>query len=743
MMRNASLQFLPLAIATMFVAACGTDATVPEVPTVDVPAGPVKDNPYTLTGSGQSGATLEVRGGPEAVASTAIGANGRFSVSVALVSDSKNLLLVSQRNEAGNESLLTKVEIIHDGTPPAPPQVDPPATPTRVSAPLLRGSTEAGAIVRVAGGELAVSTEADASGRFAVEVPLKTSLSAPVENTLVVTAEDAAGNVSGELTVTIVFDANMPVAAPTLDLPPSPTNQDTVTLTGGADAEAGIVISGGPTPANGTADKDGRFAVEVELRKNAITTFSVFAVGNRSVSPSVSVAVVHDDVAPFPPALDPLPERTADTSITVSGQAEPGSTVFVTGGAQDTSGPVDASGDFSFEVNLAAEAENELALVVKDAAGNESEPLLVTVRQDETTPQPPKLDAIGSPTNQSTITVSGTAGDGVGIVVTGGALPASTTAAADGTFSVEVTLTSNAVNELQVLRDDTDAKTVVVVVHDDIAPSKPSLAALPSPTNRLTIAVAGTTEASARVVVTGGSATSSGHADGNGRFSVPVTLVTDQSNTLSVTAQDRAGNVSNASTATVVHSSDLGDAPVLDQPNPAPVRDVEWLLTGKVTQPTATTVVHVAGASQPASGEVDGQSGAFSIGVTLGANAANTLSVTSKNGDIESPAALVTVVHDDIAPDAAVSEKLQIGKGNNCNFLSPARGVTVSGTEGAVEAGATVRVTNTTRTTTTSTRADDTGAFSTSLTGCANDTLRFIVVDDAGNESEPIERKIN
>lgn len=65
-----------------------------------------------------------------------------------------------------------------------------------------------------------------------------------------VTAEDVAGNISGKLTVTIVFDANLPVAVPLLDPQPLPTNEDTVTLSGSADAEAGIVVSGSPTAAN-------------------------------------------------------------------------------------------------------------------------------------------------------------------------------------------------------------------------------------------------------------------------------------------------------------------------------------------------------------------------------------------------------------------------------------------------------------------------------------------------------------
>lgn len=728
-----------LAAGTMaaFAVACGSDTQAPDAPIVDAPPRAVRDNPWVLTGEGEAGATVEVRGGAEAVASAVVGARGQFTVSVALVADSANLLLVSQTDEAGNESALTKVEVVHDGTPPATPELDFVTTPTRAVKPTLRGKTEADALVRITGGASEVSVEADASGRFEVEVPLNTSLSQQVTNTLVVTAQDLAGNVSDELTVTIVFDANLPVAAPELDPVPSATKEETVTLTGTADAGVGVAVFGGLALANGAADGDGAFSVEVGLRKNTTNVLSVQAVGNGSVSTAVIVEITHDDVPPPTPSLNPMPARTAQTSITVSGQAQPGTTVIVTGGAAEARADTQPIGAFAVEVTLAAGVDNTLSVVARDPAGNDSEPVEVMVRQDETTPEPPKLDAIATPTSELAITVTGSAAADVEVTVSGGAAPVTVTAGEDGRFSASVTLNENTLNELRVSRADTDAETVVLVVHDDLAPSKPSLAPQPSPTNRTTIKVAGTTEASARVVVTGATATASGFADGDGRFSVSVKLASDTATTLSVTAQDLAGNVSDATTVTVVHSSEVGDAPVLDTPNPAPVQALEWTVTGRITSPSAGMQVVIEGASAKATGPIDPQTGAFAIEVTLNANTPNDLSVVSLNGNIESPAALVTVVHDDIAPEAALAEKLSVAASRSCLIIRPQ--LAVSGSQGAVEAGTRVQVTNTTRSGSAEVRADDAGAFSTSVAACAGEKLSVVVVDDAGNRSEATE----
>lgn len=734
-MRRSGALIAPL-LATALVA-CG-DERVPAAPKVDVPEGPVNQNPYPLTGTGQVGAVIEVRGGATPVVTAEVDQGGRFTISVPLVAEEENELFVSQRSSAGVESPFTRVTLLHDGTPPPTPELLTVRSPTRSPIVTIRGVTEPEAMVEITGGESDASGTAHAAdGMFAIEVPLRTSLSQPVENELTVVAKDLAGNVSGSATVTIVFDANLPVETPDVDPPQSPTNEGSILLTGRAEPHSGIGVTGGANPANGNADAQGRFTVEVELRPNALNTLYVFAIGSGSFSASVVVEVLHDGIPPEAPALQPVPEATADTTLTLTGTAEPKGSVAATIGSVTTTAEVDETGDFTLEVALVLDEVNEIEVVAMDRAGNRSDSVLVVVRQDANAPTPPRLDPFVSPTSDATITLTGSTDADVEVEVTGGASTASTTANDQGRFSVAVALTPNSVNELQVSRTDSGAKVVAMVTHDDIAPATPSLAPVPSPTNRRTIVIAGTTEAAARVQVTGGEAAATSTADLDGRFSVSVGIAADTTSTLLVTARDRAGNVSEPVSVTVVHSSETGDAPILDEPNPAPTSEPTYLLTGRIATPAAGSVVQVQGGVEPVQVDTDPTTGAFAAEVELAANETSELEVVSVLGEIESPPALVTVVHDDIAPEAPNGGTISLGSGaGTCGvILGGRRSISVSGSEGTVEPRARVRVTNTNSNTTVTPSADDTGAFSTNLSVCRGDTLRFVAVDAAGNES--------
>ena len=143
-------------------------------PSVDSPGELTNQNPLTLSGSAEASATIQIRGGADAVVETTATGDGSFEVSVPLRADAENTLLVSQVVD-GAESPATQVVVTHDGMPPSAPDVDPPASPTRLTMVTLRGSTEAGATVTVTGGLEDVSGAADDSGSFSLDVELTTS----------------------------------------------------------------------------------------------------------------------------------------------------------------------------------------------------------------------------------------------------------------------------------------------------------------------------------------------------------------------------------------------------------------------------------------------------------------------------------------------------------------------------------------------------------------------------------------
>lgn len=738
------------AVAVLVALGCGGDddgnPMTPGAPSVDPVASPTNENPVMLTGSGEAGATLQVRGGAEAVVETQVASDGSFSVEVPLREDAENTLLVSQRFGAdGPESMAVTIEVVHDGTAPDTPELDPVSSPTRRATVTLRGSAEADAEVRVTGGAEDASTTAGGDGRFEVMVTLNTAVASVTENTLSVVAVDAAGNESDPATATVVHNPTLPLETPALDEVPRYTNAGTITLTGTAEPEVSITVSGGASPATTTTDVDGAFSVDVDLNANTTNTLSVFAVDPATgmSSAPASAIVVHDDVAPEAPAVDPIASPTGATMVRVSGHSEPDASIDVTGGAADASGDADADGAFSIDVVLTEDAVNDLSITATDLAGNTGEATVVSVEQDSSLPVPVTVDPVTSPTSDNPVTLTGSTEASVDVEVTGGSSTVTVTTAPDGRFSVSVPLNENARNELHVRRVGSSAETIVVIVHDDTPPDAPVLDTIPSPTNRTDISVSGTSEPFARISVSGGTAPASGRADDTGRFSVPVTIAMDTESTLSVIATDRAGNSSSPSTATVTHSSETPDAPVVDQPSPPPTNVATHTVTGHVTTPGAGITIRITGGASIATGDTDEITGAFRVDVDLNPNALNELEVVSVQGAIESPPAIVTITHDDIAPDAPDESAISIGSPTLSTCVARTESVNVSGGTGAVEGLARVRITNITAgSSPVSTNANADGSFSTSIRACESDILRIVAIDAAGNQSAPTEMTV-
>ncbi len=94
-----------------------------------------------------------------------------------------------------------------DKTPPPPPVVDPIVSPTPLTEVSVTGSAEFGSKVHLAGGAADVDTTADQfTARWRAEVKLKPD----ADNTLSVTATDAAGNTSAPTTVTVTQASSKP-----------------------------------------------------------------------------------------------------------------------------------------------------------------------------------------------------------------------------------------------------------------------------------------------------------------------------------------------------------------------------------------------------------------------------------------------------------------------------------------------------------------------------------------------------
>ncbi|MEA2604011.1 MAG: hypothetical protein QOF89_5003 [Acidobacteriota bacterium] len=109
--------------------------------------------------------------------------------------------------------------------------------------------------------------------------------------------------------------------------------------------------------------------------------------GNALANPQELAFTTADTGAPPAPTVAPPPAALCATELTLTGSAEPGSTVEVAGGAGNATFAVGADGAFSIAVPLVPQVINRLRLTAVDRAGNRSPEATVQVIQDCRAPQ--------------------------------------------------------------------------------------------------------------------------------------------------------------------------------------------------------------------------------------------------------------------------------------------------------------------------------------------------------------------
>ncbi|WP_033727805.1 Ig-like domain-containing protein, partial [Pseudomonas cremoricolorata] len=322
----------------------------------------------TLTGSGEPGASVQVRNAAGAViGSGVVAANGQFSVELTPAQANGEFIDVRLVDAAGNESIPLTFQA---------PDITAPVAPfdlaVNADGSVLSGRGEPGSRVRVTdarGVELG-SAVVNAAGSFALSlVPAQTE-----GQSLQATALDAAGNVSPATSV----------SAPNLETP-----VDTIP----PDAPSGLVINAGGAQLSGRGEPgttvtvrdalgrviasdvvapDGTFSVVLApavIDGSALRVDLTDAAGN--VSETVSV-LSPDLLAPAQPTDLALAE-----GVTLTGSGEPGASVEVrdAAGAVIGRGVVGADGQFSLALNPAQANGEFIDIHLIDAAGNESIPL--------------------------------------------------------------------------------------------------------------------------------------------------------------------------------------------------------------------------------------------------------------------------------------------------------------------------------------------------------------------------------
>ncbi|MBG7032563.1 BapA prefix-like domain-containing protein [Pseudomonas aeruginosa] len=589
-----------------------------------------------------------ISGQAEAGASVGIDTNGDGKPALTVIADANGNFTAPLNPPLTNGETVTVIVTDPAGNSSTPVTAEAPDFPDapQVNASngsVLSGTAEAGVTIVITdgNGNPIGQTSADANGNWSF-----TPGSQLPDGTVVnVVARDAAGNSSPATSITVDGVApSAPVVAPSNGSELSGTAEpgSSVTLTDG---------NGNPIGQT-TADANGNWSFTPSTPLPDGTVVNVVArdaAGNSSPPASVTV----DAVAPATPTVDP------SNGTTLSGTAEPGSSVTLTDGNGNPIGQVtaDGSGNWTFTPSTPLPNGTVVNATATDPSGNASSPASVTV--DAVAPATPVVN----PSNGTTL--SGTAEPGATVTLTDGNGNPIGQVTADGSgnwsFTPGTPLANGTVVNATASDPTGNTSAPASTTVDSVAPAAPVV----NPSNGAEIS--GTAEPGATVTLTDGSGNPIGQvtADGSGNWSFTPSTPLADGTVVNATATDPAGNTGGQGSTTV-------DAI-------APATPTVNLSNGSSLSGTAepgSTVILTDGNGNPiAEVTADGSGNWTYTPSTPIANGTVVNVVAEDAAGNSSPPATVTV--DSRAPPAPV--------------LNPRNGVVISGT---AEAGATVTLTD-------------------------------------------------
>ncbi|MBV5968945.1 BapA prefix-like domain-containing protein [Pseudomonas aeruginosa] len=733
------------------------DAVAPATPTVD------PSNGTTLSGTAEPGATVTLTdGNGNPIGQVTADGSGNWSFTPGTPLPNGTVVNATATDPSGNASSPASTTV--DSVAPAAPVVNPSNGTT------LSGTAEPGATVTLTdgSGNPIGQVTADGSGNWSF------TPTTPLPNGTVVnaTATDASGNTSAGSSVTV--DSVAP-ATPVIN----PSNG--TTLSGTAEPGSSVTLTDGNGNPIGqvTADGSGNwsFTPSTPLADGTVVNATATdPAGNTGGQGSTTV----DAIAPATPTVN------LSNGSSLSGTAEPGSTVILTDGNGNPIAEVtaDGSGNWTYTPSTPIANGTVVNVVAQDAAGNNSPPATVTV--DSSAPPAPVIN----PSNG--VVISGTAEAGATVTLTDAGGNPIGQVTADGSGNWSFTPGTPLANGTVIVATATDptgntgpqAATTV----DAVAPPAPVI----DPSNGTTIS--GTAEAGAKVILTDGNGNPIGEttADGSGNWTFTPATPLANGTVVNAVAQDPAGNtgpqgsttvdavapntpVVNPSNGNLLNgTAEPGSTVTLTDGNGNPIGQTtadgsgNWSFTpgsqlpnGTVvnvtasdaagnTSPPATTTVD---SSLPSIPQVDPSNGSVISGT---ADAGNTIIITDGNGNpigqvtadgsgnwsftpgIPLPDGTVVnvVARSPSNVDSAPAVITVDGVAPAAPVIDPSNGTEISGT---AEAGATVILTDGGGNPIGQATADGSGNWTfTPSTPLANGTvINAVAQDPAGNTSGP------
>ncbi|MFB2003511.1 Ig-like domain-containing protein [Staphylococcus aureus] len=683
-----------------------TDTTAPTVPSVN----PVTSDDTQITGKAEPGSTVTVTF-PDGTKATGIAdQDGNYVIDIPANEDLKGgeTLPVTSTDKDGNESE-PATTVVTDTTAPTVPTVNPVTSNDKT----ITGKAEPGSTVTVTFPDGSTSTgKADQDGNYVIDIPANEDLKGG--ETLPVTSTDKDGNES-EPATTVVTDTTAP-EAPTVN----PVTSDDTQITGKAEPNSTVTVTfPDGTTASGTTDADGNYVIDIPANEDLKggETLPVTATDKDGNTSDKTTTVVTDTTAPTVPTINPVTSEDK----TITGKAEPGSTVTVTFPDGTTAtGKTDENGNYVIDIpaNEDLKGGETLPVTATDKDGNESQPT-TTVVTDTTAPSVPTINPVTSDDTQ----ITGKAEPNSTVTVT---FPDGTTATGktdeNGNYVIDIPANEDLKGgeTLPVTATDKDGNTsepATTVVTDTTAPTVPTINPVTSEDKTIT----GKAEPGSTVTVTfPDGTTATGTTDNNGNYviNIPTNEDLKGGETLPVTSTDKDGNTSEPATTVVTDTT----APSVPTVNPVTSDDTQ--ITGKAEPNSTVTVTFPDGTKASGTTDADGNY-VIDIPANEDLKGGETLPVTAtdKDGNTSEPA--TTVVTDTTAPTVPTINPV----------TSEDKTIT-----GKAEPGSTVTVTFPDGTTATG-KTDENGNYVIDIPANEDlkggETLPVTATDKDGNESEP------
>ncbi|EGZ6665938.1 BapA prefix-like domain-containing protein [Salmonella enterica subsp. enterica serovar Panama] len=532
------------------------------------------DNTPTLEGTGSAGTVIHIYANGQEIGSTTVDSSGNwhFAITSALA-DGENHFTAIATNVKGESSESARFTLTIDTLSPDAPRVEVIADNTGLltgplqnndrtdeAKPLFSGQGEAGNTITIKEGSTVIgSATVDENGRwtFTPTTPLSDG-----EHTFTVEQSDKAGNVSRVTTTpTIIVDTTPPDAAIIDNVA-----KDGTTVSGTAEAGStvsiydpagnylGSTITGENNHFSITLNPAQTHGERLEARiQDAVGNIgpaTEFTASDSQYPAQPTILTVTDDAGTVTGLLK-NGDATDDNRPTLSGTAEPGSTISINdnGFPVPTFPPIvaDADGKWSFTPSLAlADGNHVFTATATNDRGTSGQSVSFTIDIDT---QPPVLEGLAVSDVGDRLTGTTEAGSTVVIKDILGNTLGSGTAGDDGTFSIGISPAKINGETLSISVTDKAANSGPVETLN--APDKTA----PAAPNGLIVAtdglsVSGQAEAGATVTIRDSSNTVLGSAvaNGNGQFIVPLNTAQTNGQALIATATDVAKNESAAAT---------------------------------------------------------------------------------------------------------------------------------------------------------------------------------------------------